>query len=130
LAAQQDTLQVVDDQIGAPTGSDLIADVTAHSLQRVITTPSLSGTYHLAAGGRTSWCGYARHVLTWAQAQGCPLRVAPAQIEPVLSSTRQTRAIRPLNSQLNTQKLCQTFELNLPIWTQGVDRMLQEIDDH
>ena len=59
LARERDRLTVIDDQVGAPTGADLIADVTAHALRAVQGRPELSGLYHLVAGGETSWHGYA-----------------------------------------------------------------------
>jgi dTDP-4-dehydrorhamnose reductase len=69
LAAQRDALQVIDDQIGAPTGADLLADVTAHSLRAVGADPKLCGFYHCAAPGETTWFGHARFVIEWAPAR-------------------------------------------------------------
>ena len=63
LAAERDTLNVIDDQIGAPTSAELLADVTAHALIAAIRKPELAGLYHCVAGGETSWNGYARFVL-------------------------------------------------------------------
>ncbi len=55
---------MIDDQYGAPTGAELLADVTAHAIRDGdANVPSLAGTYHLAAGGETTWHGYARHVI-------------------------------------------------------------------
>ena len=59
LAAERDALTVIDDQIGAPTGADLLADVTAHALRRLRTDAAVSGTYPCVADGETSWHGYA-----------------------------------------------------------------------
>ena len=72
LAAERDALNVIDDQIGAPTGADLLADVSAHALRLLQRQPDLGGTYHCVAGGQTSWHGYACHVIEWARAQGQP----------------------------------------------------------
>ena len=63
LAQERERLTVVDDQIGAPTGADLLADVTAHAIRTALQQPELSGLYHLVAGGETSWHGYACFVL-------------------------------------------------------------------
>ena len=127
LAAERDALNVIDDQIGAPTGADLLADVTAHAIRRLLVDPSLSGTYHLVAGGETSWYGYARHVIEWARAHGKPVKVAPEAIRPIPTCAYPTPAARPLNSRLDTRKLCQAFDVTLPHWQAGVDRMLTEV---
>jgi dTDP-4-dehydrorhamnose reductase len=147
LAWERDSLRVINDQIGAPTGADLIADITAHAIRQVLhlhqqTDPTttctnraaktnannsdLSGTYHLAAGGETSWFSYARHVLTCAQQLGVKLKAQPQAIEPVPTSAFPTPARRPGNSRLNTHKLQRTFHLHLPPWQDGVQRMLHE----
>ena len=126
LAAERDRLTVIDDQIGAPTGADLLADTSAHMLRRAFADASVSGTYHAAAAGQTSWCGYARHVLAWAQLNGQLLKVGPEQVEPIPTSAYPTPATRPLNSRLDTTKLRQTFDLHLPSWQAGVERMLRE----
>jgi len=126
LAGERDRLRVVHDQVGAPTGAELIADVTAHALRSALATPSLSGVYHLAADGETSWHGYARHVIEWARDHGHPVRVAPDAIEPIATTEYPTPARRPLNSRLDTTRLRQAFGLTMPPWQAGVDRMLGE----
>jgi dTDP-4-dehydrorhamnose reductase len=127
LAAERDTLAVIVDQIGAPTGADLLADVTAHALRRAVAAPELGGTYHCVAGGETSWHGYAQFVIDWARAAGQPVRVAPEAVRPIPTHEYPTPAKRPLNSRLSTQKLQQAFGLSLPPWQAGVERMLVEI---
>ena len=127
LAAERDQLTIIDDQHGAPTGADLLADVTAHALLAAIRRPELGGTYHVTATGETTWYGYARHIVEAARAAGQPVRVAPDAIRPVASSAFKTAAARPLNSRLDTSKFRQCFDLALPHWTTGVDRMLTEI---
>jgi dTDP-4-dehydrorhamnose reductase len=127
LAATRDRLEVVDDQIGAPTGADLLADVTAHALRCVLATPELAGTYHAVAAGATSWHAYACHVIEFARAAGQSIRVPPEGIVAVPSSAFATPARRPLNSRLDCSKLRDNFGLHLPDWRQGVDRMLNEV---
>jgi dTDP-4-dehydrorhamnose reductase len=126
LALERDTLSVIDDQIGAPTGADLLADVTAHALRSALQQPAVTGTYHAVAAGETSWHGYARHVIEFARAAGQPVKVARDAVGPVPTSAFPTPARRPNNSRLNTKKLCDTFGLQLPRWETGVDRMLSE----
>jgi dTDP-4-dehydrorhamnose reductase len=126
LAAERDELKVINDQIGAPTGADLLADVTALVLHRLQMRPELAGTYHCVAAGQTSWHGYARHVIEWARAHGRPIQVAPEAVRPIPTSGYPTPARRPLNSRLDTFKLRHAFGLHLPAWQQGVERMLTE----
>jgi len=129
LAQERDSLTVIDDQIGAPTGADLLADITAHAIRAAWQQPELSGLYHLVATGETSWHGYASFVLDYARRAGIPLKVAPDAIQPVPSSAFPTPAKRPLNSRLDTAKLRSAFGLALPVWQNGVARMLAEVLD-
>lgn len=125
LAAEREQLNVIDDQFGAPTGAELLADVTAHALRQAMTQPQLSGLYHLAALGETSWCGYARYVIE--QARTMDAKLAVQSIEPIPTTAYPTPAKRPHNSRLDTRKVSQTFTLQLPDWQHGVSRMLKEI---
>ncbi|WP_046114705.1 dTDP-4-dehydrorhamnose reductase [Aquincola tertiaricarbonis] len=126
LAGEREKLTVIDDQIGAPTGADLLADITAHAIRACRANPALCGTYHAVAAGETSWHGYASFVIDWARANGLPLKVAPGAIEPVPTTSFPTPAQRPLNSRLSTARLQQAFDLVMPPWQEGVERMLTE----
>jgi dTDP-4-dehydrorhamnose reductase len=125
LAKDRETLSVIADQIGAPTGADLIADVTALTIQQVLRRPELAGLYHLAAAGEVSWHGYASHVIDFAKAQGEELAVTT--VNPIETTAYPTPARRPLNSRLNTQKQRDNYSLHLPHWQSGVTRMLREV---
>lgn len=129
LAAERDELRVIADQIGAPTGAELLADVTAHALRALGVDPSLAGTYHCTAAGETSWHGYACHVIEWARAHGYPVKVAPDAIRAIPTADYPTPAARPLNSRLDTSRLQRAFGLRMPPWQQGVERMLAEVLD-
>ncbi|AWI81653.1 dTDP-4-dehydrorhamnose reductase [Parazoarcus communis] len=124
LAAERERLTVIADQIGAPTGAELIADVSAHAVRSLRARPELSGTYHLAAAGETSWHGYAEFVIEAARARGVALKVG--EIAPIPTTDYPTPATRPLNSRLDTTRLCAAFDLTLPAWQRGVARMLDE----
>ena len=127
LARERERLTVIDDQFGAPTGAELIADITAHAIRHLLRTGQGQGTYHLAASGETTWHGYARFVVEQAQRLQ-PLAPWKVQaIDPVPTHTFPTPARRPHNSRLNTTLLASTFGVHLPHWQQGVGRMLQEI---
>ena len=127
LGKERDRLTVINDQFGAPTGADLLADVSAHAIRTALQRSDVSGLYNLVAGGETSWHGYARFVLDLARQQGVELKVPPDGVEPVPTSAFPTPAQRPKNSRLNTSKLKSTFGLTLPDWQAGVARMLTEI---
>ncbi|ANN79924.1 dTDP-4-dehydrorhamnose reductase [Bordetella flabilis] len=127
LGRERDSLSVIQDQVGAPTGADLIADVTAHAIAHARQAKGLSGIYHLVARGETSWHAYATFVLQWAADAGVELKVRPDQITPIPSSAYKIAAQRPLNSRLDTSLLEQSFGLFLPPWQDGVARMLTEI---
>jgi len=126
LARERDRLTVIDDQFGAPTGAELLADVTAHAIRATLADPGKAGLYHLVAGGETTWHGYARFVLAQAQAAGVELKASPDAVDAVPTSAFPTPATRPHNSRLNTDKLQATFDLKLPHWQAGVARMLAE----
>ena len=127
LAGERETLSVIDDQIGAPTGAELLADVTAHVIRTLSDGRGEEGTFHCVANGETSWFGFARFVIEWARASGQSIRVAPEGVQPILTTQYPTPAARPLNSRLSADKLARAFSLELPHWQLGVERMLREI---
>lgn len=127
LAKERESLSVIDDQIGAPTGADLIADVTAHAIRTARQNQGVGGLYHLVASGKTSWYDYARFVIEFARHAGIEIKVAPEAIHAIPTSAYPTPARRPNNSRLDTSKLQTTFGLHLPDWQSGITRMLTEI---
>ncbi|MCZ2088905.1 MAG: dTDP-4-dehydrorhamnose reductase [Burkholderiales bacterium] len=127
LARQQPRLTVIDDQWGAPTGAELIADVSAHAIVQLRARPDKAGVYHLAAAGETNWFSYAKHVIAQAQSAQAAIEYAVKDILPIPSSAYPVAAMRPHNSRLDTRKLRTAFDLHLPPWQAGVDRMLAEI---
>ena len=131
LAAERDRLTVVDDQVGAPAGAELVADVTALALRQVVRQGASdsvgAGIYHLVPAGETTWHAYARFVLESARELRPGLRLTVQEVTPVPTSGFPLPARRPLNSRLDTRRLRGTFHLVLPPWQQGVRRMLTEI---
>lgn len=126
LARERERMTVIDDQVGAPTGADLIADVTAHAMRHTLDKLDASGTYHLTARGETSWFDYARFVIDTARELQPGLMLKVNEIAPIPTAQYPTAARRPLNSRLNTTRLQQVFGVNLPEWQHGVRRMLVE----
>ena len=127
LAQERERLTVIDDQIGAPTGADLLADVTAHALRQAQHRPGLAGLFHLVAGGETSWYGYAQYVIGHARRSPVAPTIKVVSVDPVPTAAFPTSARRPLNSRLETDRLRTVFNLTLPHWQQGVERMLAEV---
>lgn len=127
LAQQRDKLTVVNDQIGSPTGAELIADITALTLLMTKHNPEISGLYHLTASGSTSWYEFAKYILESAESANLPLKIKSTALQPIASSDFPSAAQRPFNSRLNSLKLAKTFDLMLPAWQCGVRRALSEI---
>lgn len=131
LARERETLDVVVDQVGAPTAAALVADVTALALYRIALAgpdaAALSGTYHLSAAGSTSWHGYAEYLLAQARAHGARLKTRPDGVRPIAASAYPAAAARPANSRLDCGKLNACFGLVLPDWRHHVDRLTAEL---
>ena len=127
LAQERERLTVIDDQFGAPTGAELIADVTAHAIRQVLLRPQDAGLYHLAAQGETTWNRYAKHVIAQAQRAQPAMKIVANEVAAVTTSAFPTPAQRPHNSRLDCRRLQSVFGLTLPAWQHGVDRMLAEI---
>ncbi|WP_201594536.1 dTDP-4-dehydrorhamnose reductase [Psychrobacter vallis] len=129
LAQSKEELNIIADQIGAPTGAALIADITAQALRHYLINEHASGFYghyNLAAKGECSWFDYAQFIFSIAQ-QEMGTKLLIKQINPIPTSIYPTPAKRPLNSRLNTQKIQNKFQLHLPHWQQGVAHVLGEL---
>ena len=130
LAQEREALNVVVDQVGAPTSANLIALVTTQLLQTLLAQPPSEprwGLYHLVASGHTNWHAYATYVITQARAAGWPIKIQEQAIHPIATKDYPVAAPRPLNSRLDTHKLCKAFNLSLPEWRVGVDEVLQAL---
>lgn len=128
LARERGELKVVADQFGTPTGADLLADATALALYRIAGlgagADALSGTYHVAASGRTSWHELARYVVAEALAQGMELRATPDAVLPIATRDWPTPVARPANGTLDTTKFRAAFGLALPDWRHHLNRFV------
>ena len=127
LARTREELKIVADQIGAPTSTELIADVTALALRRLERSEALVGTYHLTAAGETSWHAYARLLVRLAATKGYALKAVPERILPIATADYPTPAKRIANSRLATDKLRAAFGLTLPPWDAHLGRFLEEL---
>jgi dTDP-4-dehydrorhamnose reductase len=127
LAQERERLTVINDQWGAPTGAELIADVTALALRQLHVRPQEAGTYHLAAAGETTWFEYAKYVLALVKQAQPAIKLVVNDVAPIATMDYPTPAQRPLNSRLDTRRLRSVFGLRLPQWQEGVQRMVSEI---
>jgi dTDP-4-dehydrorhamnose reductase len=125
LAKERSELAVINDQYGAPTGAELLADCTAHAICIALKKPEVAGLYHLVASGTTTWHDYA--ALVFEEARTAGIELVLSKLNAVETSVYPTPARRPNNSRLNTQKFQQNFGLVLPTWEMGVKRMLAEL---
>lgn len=130
LAAERESLNVVNDQFGAPTSAALLADVTAQLVGRA-KRDGLDGfpfgLYHLVAGGETNWHAYAQFVIDHAISKGRSMKLTPGAVKAIGTSDYPTPARRPANSRLDTSLFRSTFGLELPDWRSGVTHVLEEI---
>ena len=125
LGSEKEALSIINDQIGAPTGAALIADITAHALRMIQANPDLRGTYNLAAAGETSWFEYASLIFTESEKYSAGLKIK--KLSPIKTAEYITPAKRPLNSRLDLSRLEKSFSLNMPPWQDGVRYVIQEI---
>lgn len=130
LARERPLLKVVDDQVGAPTWSRLLAEATAHIVAQGLTRDQQnivdyirqhSGIYHMSCAGEISWHGFASAILASTH--------ATTQLQPIPGSDYPTPAARPAYSVLNNAQLAQTFGLTLPDWSVALAMVLAEHRD-
>ncbi|MCX7945902.1 MAG: dTDP-4-dehydrorhamnose reductase [Hydrogenophilus sp.] len=126
LGQKRERLQIVADQIGAPTSAELIAEVSEIVLARLLAGDrGAVGLFHLTAAGAVSWYGYARFLLEVAAQSGWPLRVKPETVEPIASADYPARARRPANSCMDCSRLQEYFGVVLPDWQEEVARLVK-----
>jgi dTDP-4-dehydrorhamnose reductase len=120
LAETKDELSIIDDQLGAPTYSRHIADATANILSQAILDNIFwakhNGVYHLVGEGETSWYGFAEAIFELSAMKGA----LKPKLNAISTADYPTPAKRPTNSRLNTDKLKQHFNLQLPHWKQSL----------
>ena len=126
LAREREQLRVVNDQMGCPTWSRMIAEATAFALGQVLAAPdpeTFTGTYHLAASGQTNWHAFAEAIIGLMPAEGKKCR----GVEAITTSEYPTPAKRPAYSVLSCGKLQRTFGLCLPDWQESLQAVLEKI---
>lgn len=127
LAKERESLNVVDDQVGAPTSAELIADVTALAIAAYFAGMMDEGIYHLTASGETTWHGLASYAIEKAMDQGMKLKLSPKNIHPIPTEGYPLPAVRPKNSRLSNQKLTEKLGFAMPDWKHHVERAVEQI---
>jgi len=130
LAQEREELNIVADQIGAPTWARLIAESTAHILRQAQQERQQggfkSGIYNLTSTGETSWHGFAEKIIELAkQQEGLPIKTQ--RVNPIPTSAYPLPATRPANSRLSTQRLQKHYQLALPSWETALQLCMDEI---
>jgi dTDP-4-dehydrorhamnose reductase len=124
LAREREKLRVVADQVGCPTWSRMIAQTTTLVLKQAVAAgnwDALTGTYHLASSGVTSWQGFAQTILDLMPAEGKKCSV----VEAITTPEYPTPAKRPPFSVLGCDKLERVFGLRLPAWEDSLRQVLE-----
>lgn len=121
LAREQESLRIVDDQVGTPTWCRLLAEATAQILSACAGRISdhlreHGGVYHLSCAGQTSWCGFARRILDQSSLGSAP----SARVEAIETRDYPTPATRPAYSVLDNAKVRAAFGAYLPDWQEGL----------
>ena len=129
LAQEKSSLNVVSDQMGTPTSSDLLANVTYNIVKTILKNTNFKdfGTYHLTSMGDTDWFHYACFIVDEAMRLNLKTTMTSQDIKPISSDLYPTLAKRPMNSRLDNTKIKKTFMLELPRWEEEVKKVLKEI---
>jgi dTDP-4-dehydrorhamnose reductase len=129
LIQEKTSLNVVCDQMGTPTSSEALADVTYKIVKAIFNDPNFRdfGTYHMTLDNETNWYRYARFITDEALHLGLQTLMTSKDIKPISSDAYPTLAKRPMNSRLDTTKIKKTFMLEFPHWETEVKRILQEM---
>lgn len=118
LFQTKERLTIVNDQIGAPTWSRLIAEATAIMLA---SGRESWGLYHLTAAGQTSWHGFAQEIFRLLDVPG------KVELVPIPSQDYPTKAIRPKYSVLSNEKIQRDFGIALPDWKTSLQMCLEKL---
>jgi dTDP-4-dehydrorhamnose reductase len=131
LAKEREELRIVDDQTGAPTSSECIAQATAKVLAQVLPPAGIglkgrSGIYNLTCSGETTWFGFAKALLTRsAESSG----IAVPKLIPIKTTEYPRPARRPANSRLSCKRLEETFGVRMPHWEDALSLVLETLRD-
>lgn len=127
LAKEKPELRIVNDQTGAPTSSECIAQTTAHILGQILSGQGLlgrGGLYHLTCAGATTWFGFAEEFLSKTfRESGAP----HPKLIPIPTSQFPRPAKRPSNSRLSCARLEEAFGVKMPAWQTSLSFVLETL---
>ncbi|MBX9592124.1 MAG: dTDP-4-dehydrorhamnose reductase [Hyphomonadaceae bacterium] len=126
LARERPQLRIVADQWGNPTYVPHLAHAVlsiAAQIGAAAPGAGMWGTYHGAAGGETTWAGFAAEIIR----VGAPHGLPTVPVVPIATDEYPVAARRPANSRLDCTKLARTFGVRLPPWQQGVEECLPRL---
>lgn len=129
LGRERDRLNIVDDQVGAPTTTIELAHATRFIVGGILddrfeAAESWTGIYHMTCGGSVSWCGFARAIFERGESL---LQGRTPVVNPIRTSEYPTAAKRPQNSVLSNEKLRRCFGIDLSSWEQALDVVIQQL---
>lgn len=124
---EKNSLKIVDDQVGSPTSTRLLAELSLQALSSYLNSDGekVSGLFHVCCSGFTSWFGFADQIFE--QAKGLGFELAVEELLPIKTSEYPTPARRPFNSRLDCRKLEECFGIKLPLWQEELAKVLIEI---
>lgn len=124
VGAERDTLRVVDDQRGSPTGArDLAVALSTIAVRMADDRDAPTGTYHFSNAGDVTWCGFAAAIFAGSAARGGP---SPA-VEAITTADYPTPARRPANSVLSHAAISRDYAITPRPWTEALDEILDEL---
>ncbi len=134
LAREKTELKIIDDQFGAPTSTRLIASVTYKFVDELLygrrSNKELFGTYHLVPNGTTTWCRYAKKIVSHAAKSGVEGLLSEERIYPIETSEYPLPAARPQNSCMYNSKLSEKLHMKLSDWESDLEAVLNDLINH
>jgi dTDP-4-dehydrorhamnose reductase len=128
LAGTRDTINVVDDQFGNPTYAPDLAEAILVVAGRMLDAPDdrrIRGVFHVAGPESATWCDFAREIMQISSGLGGPA----ARIAPIATSAYPTAAERPRDSRLDSGKVRDAFDIELPRRAVSLPKCLRQLLD-
>ncbi len=126
VATQKDTMNIVDDQYGAPTSAFDIADSIVRVARNLVGAKhdtALRGVFHMTAAGQTTWARFAETVFTISSRLGGP----SAKVNPIESKDYPQAAKRPANSRLDCKRIATVHKVKIPHWETSIGYCVERI---
>lgn len=113
LAAERDSLSVVNDQIGTPTNAVDLAETLVKIITFNIQHPTSNfGIYNFSNEGQCSWYDFAKKIFE--------INNIRINLQPIPTTNFPTPAKRPNYSVLDKSKIKETFSLKIKNWEESL----------